>query len=61
MKVFVARSRKAVVGGVAAGAAVAPSVAGVDNEIVRYGAIAGAFLAGFVAVWLTPNAPADGA
>ncbi len=61
MKQFVARSRKAVVAGVAAGAAVAPSVAGIDNEVVRYGAIAGAFVVGFVAVWVTPNAPADGA
>jgi hypothetical protein len=55
MKQFVAQSRKAVTGGVIAAAAVAPSVAGVDNELVRYGAIAGAFVVGFASVWLIPN------
>lgn len=56
MAAFIARSRKAVVGGVAAAAAVVPSVSGIDNELVRYGAVAGAFVVGFVAVWVTPNA-----
>lgn len=53
---FVARSRKAVVGGIAAAAAIAPSVADVTPDVLRYGAVAGAFVVGFAMVWLTPNA-----
>lgn len=58
MTKFLAQSRKAVAGGVGAAGGVAAAVSGVDNEIVRYGAIAGAFLVGFVMVWLIPNEPA---
>ncbi len=58
MTKFLAQSRKAVAGAIVAGAGVAPAVAGVDNELVRYGAIVGAFLVGFVSVWLIPNEPA---
>ncbi len=58
MKSFIAQSRKAVTGGVIAAGGVAAAVGGVDNELVRYGAVAGAFIVGFVAVWLTPNEPA---
>lgn len=60
MKDFIARSRKAVVGGVIAATGVVSAVSGVDNELVRYGAVAGAFLVGFAAVFFTPNeAPAE--
>lgn len=55
MSKFVARSRKAVAGGVLAAGGVAGSVASVENELVRFGAVAGAFLVGFVLVWVTPN------
>lgn len=58
MRKFIAQSRKAVAGGIVAGAGVAPAVSGIDNELVRYGAIVGAFLVGFVSVWLVPNEPA---
>lgn len=58
MKGFIARSRKAVAGGIVAAGGVAAAVGGIDNELVRYGAVAGAFLVGFAAVWLTPNEPA---
>ena len=58
MTKFLAQSRKAVAGGSAAGAGVAPAGSGSANALVRYGAIVGAFLVGFVSVWLIPNEPA---
>ena len=58
MTQFLAQSRKAVTAGMLAAGAVAPSVAVVDNELVRYGAVAGAFVVAFAAVWFVPNAPA---
>jgi hypothetical protein len=59
MTKFLAQSRKAVAAGILAAGAVAPSVAVVDNELVRYGAIAGAFVVAFAAVWFVPNASAS--
>ncbi len=60
MSKFIARSRKAVAGGVLAAGGVAGSLASVDNELVRYGAVAGAFVVGFAVVWFTPNESAAG-